>query len=48
MAICLLGCKKEETTITFNGDGFLYNDGSPFVGGVGWYLPNPEPESGKH
>ena len=38
MAICLLGCKKEETTITFNGDGFLYNDGNAFVGGIGWYF----------
>ena len=38
MAICFFGCKKEETTVTFNGDGFIYNDGSPFVGGVVWYF----------
>jgi hypothetical protein len=38
MSICFLGCKKEETTVTFNGDGFIYNDGSEFAGGVGWYF----------
>jgi hypothetical protein len=38
MAISLFGCKKEEATVTFNGDGFIYYDGSPFTGGVGWYF----------
>ena len=40
MAICFLGCKKEETNVTFNGNGFIYTDVDPqFVaGGIGWYF----------
>ena len=38
MAISFLGCKKEATPVTFNGNGFIYTDGSAFVGGIGWYF----------
>lgn len=39
--ICFLGCKKDSTATfkTFNGDGFIYADGSAFgAGGIGWYF----------
>jgi hypothetical protein len=40
MAICFFGCKKEETAVTFNGDGFIFTDGDPrlVAGGIGWYF----------
>jgi hypothetical protein len=40
ISICLLSCKKDSTKTfaTFDGDGFIYTDGSLFSGGVGWYF----------
>lgn len=38
MAISFLGCRKEATPVTFNGNGFIYTDGSAFFGGIGWYF----------
>jgi hypothetical protein len=40
ISISFLGCKKDnkEAFETFNGDGFIYTDGSLFSGGVGWYF----------
>ena len=40
ISICFLGCKKDSTKTleTYNGDGFIYTDGSLFSGGIGWYF----------
>lgn len=41
ISICFLSCKKDSTVTfeTFNGDGFIYTDGSAFgAGGIGWYF----------
>ena len=40
ICICLLSCKKDgtKTLETYNGDGFIYTDGSLFSGGMGWYF----------
>lgn len=40
ISICFLGCKKDgtKTPETYNGDGFIYTDGSLFSGGIGWYF----------
>jgi hypothetical protein len=40
ICICFLGCKKDgtKTLETYNGDGFIYTDGSLFSGGLGWYF----------
>jgi len=40
ISICFLSCKKDSTKTleTYNGDGFIYTDGSLFSGGVGWYF----------
>ncbi len=39
-SVCFLGCKKDnnKTFEVFNGDGFIYTDGSLLAGGVGWYF----------
>lgn len=49
-SICFLGCKKESTVPikTFNGDGFIYTDGSEFgAGGIGWYFAETRSDPSK-
>ncbi len=46
-SICFFGCKKNSTlpVKTFNGDGFIYTDGSEFgAGGIGWYFAETRSE----